>query len=289
MRPIRSFDRQSPMNRFLLSVPIVMCLGIWRRYAGKKGSSGKNGKGWTGQLNTLQRPQLLKQTRRFIHTRVTQLLSHKNFCATFVYGFNYEQQRKPLWEDLETISHQMQEAWCVLGDFNTILRKEDRMGGDEVEDYELQELQSYLDSCKLTETPYSGAYYTWSHKTVWSRIGRALMNGYWHDLFDYTHANFIANELSDHSPIIIQFLQTSKPRHAFQYCDMWSHHSTYQGLISQALAQEKARQKLVELQESLSATPRDPLLPQHEHKLRLHYLDIISSSLSVMRQQSKMD
>ena len=106
---------------------------------------------------------------------------------------------------------------------------------------------------------------------------------------------------------------------------MRSHHPTYQGLISQALAQvkgsnyfqrtqiflatlrpllsklnrdkfgdlraqqEKARQKLAEIQESLSATPRDPFLLQQELKLRLQYSDIISSSLSLMREESKMD
>ncbi|KAJ8442966.1 LOW QUALITY PROTEIN: hypothetical protein Cgig2_019539 [Carnegiea gigantea] len=222
MRPIRSFDRQSPMHGFLLSVPIVICLGIWRRYAGKKGSSKKNGEGLAEHppttpaseadpegftpvnrkdcarqpvknsnqptLQEASRFNILEIEYKFIHTRVTQLLSHKNFCATFVYGFNHAQQRKPLWEDLETISHQMQEAWCILGDFNTILWKEDKMGGDEVEDYELQELQSCLDSYELTEMPYSGANYTWSNKTVWSRIDRALINGYWHDPFDYTHA-----------------------------------------------------------------------------------------------------
>jgi len=101
--------------------------------------------------------------------------------------------------------------------------------------------------------PYSGAYYTWSNKTVWSRIDRALISGYWHDPFDYGHVKFAANGLSDHSPIIIQFLQTSKPRHAFQYCDMWSHHSTYQGLISQALAQVKGSNCFQQMQALLGA------------------------------------
>ncbi|KAJ8419239.1 hypothetical protein Cgig2_023879 [Carnegiea gigantea] len=64
---------------------------------------------------------------------------------------------------------------------------------------------------------------------------------------------------------------------------MWSHHPIYQGLISQALAQVK------EIQESLSTTPRDPLLLQQKYELWLQYSDIISSSLSLMRQQSKMD
>ncbi|KAJ8442965.1 hypothetical protein Cgig2_019538 [Carnegiea gigantea] len=49
---------------------------------------------------------------------------------------------------------------------------------------------------------------------------------------------------------------------------------------------EEARQKLVELQESLSTTPCDPLLLQQEHELRLYYSDIISSSLSLMRKLS---
>ncbi|KAJ8430951.1 hypothetical protein Cgig2_003535 [Carnegiea gigantea] len=191
---------------------------------------------------------VLQITEQFIHTRATQLYSQKDIYATFVYGFNHAQQRAPMWADLETISHQMQEAWCVLGDFNTILRKEDRLGGGEVADYELQELQNCLDSRELTEMPYSGAYYTWSNKTVWSRIDRALINGYWHDPFDYTHAEFPANELSDHSTIIIQFLQTSKPRHSFQYCDMWSHHPTNQGLISQALAQVKGSNYFQQMQ-----------------------------------------
>ena len=38
----------------------------------------------------------------------------------------------------------MTEAWCILGDFNSILYKEDRMGGNEVADHELEDLNSLL-------------------------------------------------------------------------------------------------------------------------------------------------
>lgn len=149
---------------------------------------------------------------RTVHSHQSHSVTlSKNFCATFVYGFNHAQQRKPLWEDLETISNQMQEAWCVIGDFNTILQKEDRMGGDEVKDYELQELQSCFDSCELTEMPYSRAYYTWSNKTVWSRIDRALINGYWHDPFDYTPRSLQQSDSLTIHPLLSSFYRLQNP------------------------------------------------------------------------------
>ena len=47
--------------------------------------------------------------------------TQESFFITFVYGFNLAQERLALWEDLEDIAHHMNEAWCVLGDFNAIL------------------------------------------------------------------------------------------------------------------------------------------------------------------------
>jgi len=48
---------------------------------------------------------------------------------TFVYGKNSIALRKQLWEDLRMFANNMQEAWCVLGDFNTVLARKDRIGG----------------------------------------------------------------------------------------------------------------------------------------------------------------
>uniref|UniRef100_A0A803PCI4 DUF4283 domain-containing protein n=1 Tax=Cannabis sativa TaxID=3483 RepID=A0A803PCI4_CANSA len=45
---------------------------------------------------------------------------------TFVYGFNDENGRKVLWNDLRSISSQ--ELWVIFGDFNDILSKDERIG-----------------------------------------------------------------------------------------------------------------------------------------------------------------
>jgi len=38
----------------------------------------------------------------------------------------------------------MSEAWCILGNYNSILYKEDRMGGNEVANHELEDLNNLL-------------------------------------------------------------------------------------------------------------------------------------------------
>jgi len=71
-------------------------------------------------------------TDQLVPCFVTQLSTQKKLYATFVYAMNHEQMRLTLWEDLQVISQQINEAWCILGDFNSVLCKEDRMGGIEV-------------------------------------------------------------------------------------------------------------------------------------------------------------
>ena len=62
-----------------------------------------------------------KTTEQLVHCSIVQLSSQKYFYITYVYGFNKEEQRSPLWHHLKEISQQMTEAWLVIGDFNAVL------------------------------------------------------------------------------------------------------------------------------------------------------------------------
>ncbi|KAJ8419350.1 hypothetical protein Cgig2_015351 [Carnegiea gigantea] len=74
---------------------------------------------------------VLSTIDQLIHCQATQLATIVSFHVTFVYGMNKEQQRLPLWTDLMDIARTMSSAWCVIGDFNAVLYKHDRIGGDE--------------------------------------------------------------------------------------------------------------------------------------------------------------
>ncbi|KAJ8433485.1 hypothetical protein Cgig2_004423 [Carnegiea gigantea] len=86
---------------------------------------------------------------QFIHWHATQLSTNKGFYITFVYGMNNVQQRQQPWADLQGFSQQMTEAWCIMGDFNSVLYKEDRMGGNEILDHELEDLNNLMHSYQL--------------------------------------------------------------------------------------------------------------------------------------------
>ena len=77
---------------------------------------------------------------------------------TFVYGKNSIALRKELWEDLRLLANNLQDAWCVLGDFNAVLSPEDRIGGEKVQYMEIVDFKTCLEDSKLTEIKSTGAY-----------------------------------------------------------------------------------------------------------------------------------
>jgi len=60
-------------------------------------------------------------------------------------------QRRILWDDLKQIAQNMEEAWCTLGDFNVVLYTGDRIGGTEVQLYEVQSFDDCITACDLQE------------------------------------------------------------------------------------------------------------------------------------------
>jgi len=99
-------------------------------------------------------------TEQIIHCYVTQLHSSKKVYISFIYGLNHKGQRYVLWQDLTVIAAHMNSAWCIIGDFNYVLYKEDRIGGDEIKDHERKDFTESLEACKMNEMRSTGAYYS---------------------------------------------------------------------------------------------------------------------------------
>ncbi|KAJ8435302.1 hypothetical protein Cgig2_026394 [Carnegiea gigantea] len=199
---------------------------------------------------------------------------------------NYEQQRQQLWEDLKTISHQVTEAWCILGDFNAILYKEDR------KDTETREMAEFIEYGELHEMRWHGPYYSWTNKT--------------YEVFDFTHNQYLVNGLSDHSPMLIQFPPSIKPKKKFQFCEMWCKHPDFQKLADslktvmsklQTLLsrlhkdnyayskaqQELARGELTRIQLLLQDDPLNSKTIHAEKEARNKYISILSSSMALIK------
>lgn len=51
------------------------------------------------------------------------------FVATVVYASTNITERRELWDSLLRLSYNMNSPWIVLGDFNSILSSQERVGG----------------------------------------------------------------------------------------------------------------------------------------------------------------
>ena len=272
---------------------------------------------------------MILKTDQLVHGEVYHLPTSKRFYLTMVYGRNYEDQRLPMWGDLRDIASSMDDPWCVLGDFNAVMHMGDRIGGLDVTEGETRDFATCVSQCGLQEFPHEGSFFTWTNKTIWSRIDRVFHNAVWYDIIDYTHVQFKSPGLSDHTPIILSFPHCPRPRATFQFCDMWvldkgfreivkiplsrlssqnSRHQKLKTLQYFLLALQKplmklsrqkfadifkqqaiARNALLTAQSHLQLDPNNQALHDKEAECRDHYLSINRSAVLLIKQQSKAE
>ncbi|KAJ8425091.1 hypothetical protein Cgig2_008802 [Carnegiea gigantea] len=126
-------------------------------------------------------------------------------------GLNWPNMLK----DLKTFLH-INKKPGVLGDFNAVLHKEDRRAGNASQDYEIREMADLMEYGNEIEW---GLPFMDKQNNL-----EALINIHWYEIFDFTQNQYLTNELSDHTPMRIQFPTSPKPKVKFQFCEMWSKH-----------------------------------------------------------------
>ncbi|XP_020266029.1 uncharacterized protein LOC109841500 [Asparagus officinalis] len=112
---------------------------------------------------------------------------------------------KVLWDDLMAFKRNVSGPWPVGGDFNAILNSEEKLGGTQITDSEVEDFQNFIDTSQLKHIKSTGCFFTWSNKQdastrVWSRLDKILVNEDW--IFQYTSSqmDFLMPYCSDHSP-----------------------------------------------------------------------------------------
>ena len=265
----------------------------------------------------------LQKASQYIHCHVTHQFTGKAFYITYVYGANQEGTRRDLWTALEAIALSMDDAWCVMGDFNAVLYPEDRQGGTMVQDFEVRPFQECITNCELQEARYRGPYFSWTNHTVWTRIDRVFTNTLWYGVFDFCQTAYLPHSLSDHTPLVLETPTCPLPQRSFLFCDMWVRDPDFSNLIQECmttpttpwptltcflsrvrrrlltmhhmkygdlrLQQCHAKAALEAAQLRLHDSPSCLALKAHVQQLREHYTLITNSALDLMRQQSKAD
>lgn len=64
-----------------------------------------------------------------------------------------------MWRDIERVAARIEKAWVILGDFNCVLSKDERVGTP-VRDYEMEPFRRCVTNYGLEDLKAMGCFYT---------------------------------------------------------------------------------------------------------------------------------
>ncbi|XP_022876816.1 uncharacterized protein LOC111395022 [Olea europaea var. sylvestris] len=191
-----------------------------------------------GQIFILWNPskvklEVLETNPQVIHCIATCKVTFYTFLVSFVYAFHTIVNRRPLWNNIMDFNANVSLPWMILGDFNNVLKFDEKSNGAEVTPYEIKDFANCCLHVDLTDVRSIGCFYTWTNNSIWSKIDRAMMNDIWVQNGAYGLADFSPLRcLSDHSSCIVSIHDREvNTRKSFKFFSMWTMHEDFQGLV----------------------------------------------------------
>ena len=118
---------------------------------------------WRGDMVDLE---VKDSNAQVINCLATCKTTSIRFCVSFVYGLNKVVERRQLWGSLCRFSSSSDLPCILLGDFNVVLKGEEKTNGLLVTQYETSDFQDCCYEIGVEDLRSTGMYYTWSNNTV---------------------------------------------------------------------------------------------------------------------------
>ncbi|XP_026399510.1 uncharacterized protein LOC113295387 [Papaver somniferum] len=143
--------------------------------------NGKKGNIWILWNSSIQKPNILFSSDQSITVEVGDTL------ITGIHAASLTVNRLSMWKDLVYISY-LNKPWLVMGDFNTIMREDEKKGGLKPLLISMLEFNNCLHSCGLIQAPNTGLDFSWCNNRAGRRrivcnLDRAVFNDKWLDKF----------------------------------------------------------------------------------------------------------
>lgn len=135
---------------------------------------------WKAEVDVI----IKNASKNIIHTIVSENGNPTTWVASFVYGSPCREGRDQLWEDLGNIGHSEHLPWLCMGDFNEVLRTNDKFEGNIPSQRRLSSFHRMLNSCGLVDLGFQGPRFTWRNNRagedhIMERIDMAFANSKW--------------------------------------------------------------------------------------------------------------
>lgn len=109
---------------------------------------------------------------------------------------------------LKDLAHCLSLPWVCIGDFNEILKIEEKQGWLDRLERQMQGFRAALDFCGLKDLCFNGFPFTWCNRrpgdhNVWIRLDHGIATVDWILYFPTTRIHYLDAFHSDHKPILL--------------------------------------------------------------------------------------
>ena len=147
--------------------------------------------------------------RGFIMLEGTWIKENKRVFIINVYAPCELQGKREQWAELLQLKSSYQEGlWCVLGDFNSIRHREERLSSSQTvgTSSSISEFNSWISDMALEEVRSVGRKFTWCRPngSAMSKLDRFLLSDEWLSQWPDSTQFVLERDFSDHCPILLK-------------------------------------------------------------------------------------
>ena len=110
--------------------------------------------------------ELINMGPQVIHYKASCKETSITFHISFLYAYHSVVGRRSLWLNLRHFGSHCPSPWLVLGDFNCVLKVEEKCNGLLVSEYEIKDLGNCCVDLGLSDLPSSRCFFTWSNNSM---------------------------------------------------------------------------------------------------------------------------
>lgn len=164
----------------------------------------------------------------FIHGKLIE----KDLLIAFVlvYGPNDRSGRNIVWNELIELKQKIVDPMIILGDFNEILKPEERKGNSHTS-ASIRDFQCWLSNMGCVEPPLLSRKFTWYRNNSASCIDRVFVDIEWLEYFKNLKLWGLNRSVSDHCPLLISCENCDWGPKPFRSLDVWFSNPSFKKLV----------------------------------------------------------
>uniref|UniRef100_A0A2N9IFR8 Uncharacterized protein n=1 Tax=Fagus sylvatica TaxID=28930 RepID=A0A2N9IFR8_FAGSY len=262
--------QKDPLALFISETKLdVHKLEILRCYWGFGGKLVVPSRGQSGGLVLFWRRGVSVTVSSYSHHHIDAVVEDDKpqpWRITGFYGSPTSAGQRVAWDILRELSTHHQLPWLCGGDFNELLRGEEKWGRVARSEAQMARFRSVVDDCGFMDLGFSGPQYTWWNKRdgaarVLERLDRCFANAEWLVLFPSCRVHHLHGVFSDHRPLWMELnsvTNSPRPRRKhFRFEEMWTMDPSCEETVRQAWAKTQHGTPMYQVTEKIKTSRAD--------------------------------